>query len=182
MLAAREKPVGKDVRNRVAHKPDSPNFFRRLSTCGTINSPGQTVAPAGCSNRSSATGDAAELLSIQVDSSQQQEFSDFNRTIPQALAAGEAWPSDPVSLVHRFARWSSERLGVWVVNGTGERPSRYRIVVITDGLPDDSVRGKRLDVSLERGSETSWRITDAKASWRCWPGRGHEVFSSQPCK
>jgi hypothetical protein len=84
--------------------------------------------------------------------------------------------------VQRFSKWSSAQSGIWMLTGLGEHPSRYQITVVTDGLPDDSVRGKRLDVSLERDSQSPWHITDAKVSWRCWPGRGHETFSTRPCK
>lgn len=138
-------------------------------------------ALAGCSHSPSPTK-TPDLLSVRVASSQQQDVSEFNQTTARAAAAGESWPQDPILVVRRFAKWGSEQSGIWMMDGAGVRPSRYQIVAIADGLPDDSVRGKRLDVSLERSRESLWLITDAKLSWRCWPERGHESFSSEPCR
>lgn len=129
----------------------------------------------------SPTGMGIDLLSVRAGSSEPLPHDAFNETVAKAKAAGETWVSDPIMVVRRFADWGGERQGVWVVSGTGERPSRYEVVAIADGFLDDSVRGERLDVSLEMASDQSWRIAGARVSWRCWPGRGHETYSTDPC-
>jgi hypothetical protein len=98
------------------------------------------------------------------------------------VAAGESWPADAVAVARRFADWGVERTAVWVMEGDGERPSRYTVVAILDRLLDDSVRGERLDLVLELHQDESWRITQARASRRCWPDRGHESFGTDPCR
>jgi hypothetical protein len=138
-------------------------------------------AIGGCSHPA-PVAKTVDLLSVRVASSERQDVSEFNQTAARAAAAGESWPRDPILVVRRFARWGSEQSGIWVMDGGGVRPGRYQIVAIADGLPDDSVRGKRLDLSLERTRESLWQITAAKLSWRCWPERGHESFSSEPCR
>ena len=130
---------------------------------------------------SEAQSAADLLLSVPVASSEPRDYAEFNATIARAVANGEPWPQDPVAVARRFAGWGVERLAIWTIEGAGERPSRYEIRAIADGFHDDSVRGERLEISLERSADETWRITAARVSWRCWPDRGHESFAIEPC-
>ena len=49
------------------------------------------------------------------------------------------------------------------------------------GLPDDSVRGMRHRLELEPQAGL-WTLTWAGRQATCWPGRGHEDWSTQPCQ
>jgi hypothetical protein len=137
---------------------------------------------AGCSGSSSGVQSGAELLSVSVTASEPRAAEEFNHTVAQAGAAGETWPGDPGMVVRRFAELGSERSSVTVLSGSGEHSSRYEVIAISDGFTDDSVRGRRYDLKLERNPVGSWRITEARVSWRCWPGRGHDTFGTEPCQ
>jgi hypothetical protein len=137
-------------------------------TAGWLNSPSNAQAPA-------------DLLAIPVRGSEPRAYTEFNQIVAAARAAGDDWPQDPVMVTRRFTGWRAERAGVWVIQGSGERPTHYKIIAIVDGFPNDSVRGERLEVVLERGGDGSWRITDAFISWRCWPGRGNQSFGTEKC-
>ena len=66
-------------------------------------------------------------------------------------------------------------------NEGGEVPSASRITVVRDGLMDDSVRGIRWDIVLERTEANQWRIKEVMQSWRCWRGERTDRFAAAPC-
>jgi hypothetical protein len=55
------------------------------------------------------------------------------------------------------------------------------IEVTSWGLPDDSVEAARFRVRLAEQPDGTWRVTQARWSQKCWPGRGHQDFSTVPC-
>jgi hypothetical protein len=128
------------------------------------------------------TSTASELLRVPVSNQREKPFEEFNRQAREAAARGDAWPRDPILLTRQFSGRHSERVGAWSMEGSGERPSRYRIVAISDGFLDDSVRGERLEVLLTRGPDEVWQIAEARTSVRCWEDRGHQDFSGEPCQ
>ena len=67
------------------------------------------------------------------------------------------------------------------VNEGGEAPSASRVTIIRDGLLDDSVRGERWDIALERRSPGIWEIKEVKRAWRCWRGEEPERFAAVRC-
>lgn len=67
------------------------------------------------------------------------------------------------------------------VNDGGEAPSKSRVTVVRDGLLDDSVRGDRWEISLERTAAGPWRITEVKRAWRCRRGGQTDTFATQRC-
>ena len=55
-------------------------------------------------------------------------------------------------------------------------------VVLAQKLPDDSVRDLRFVLRLRLDREGNvWVLQSARWSQRCWPGRGHQSFSTQFC-
>ncbi|MEN9231912.1 MAG: hypothetical protein Q6L68_13490 [Thermostichus sp. DG02_5_bins_236] len=57
---------------------------------------------------------------------------------------------------------------------------RAEILITLEGLADDSVQGKRY--RLEIGwTEAGWQMETVGSQQRCWPGRGHQNWSNQPC-
>jgi hypothetical protein len=67
------------------------------------------------------------------------------------------------------------------VNEGSESPSASRITILRDGLLDDSVRGERWDIALERTAEDGWNIKEVRRSWRCWRGEQTNRFASKLC-
>jgi hypothetical protein len=62
-----------------------------------------------------------------------------------------------------------------------EVPSVSRITVLRDGLMDDSVRGVRWEIALEKTADNVWQIMEVRRSWRCWRGEKTNMFTSKLC-
>lgn len=109
-----------------------------------------------------------------------------SRTVPAAeykpasvLAARGA---TPVEIALRAAgRFEGVTQQIVQVNEGVEGPTASRVVVIRDGLLDDSVRGVRWDITLERTKTGAWKIGEAKRAWRCRRGAETEQFVAGPC-
>lgn len=138
-------------------------------------------ALGSCSRSSSELQTGADLLAVAVKSSEARPHAEFNGAMAKAAAAGETWTRDPAIVARRFGEFGTERSGVLVLKGSGEHSSRYDIIAVADGFTDDSVRGRRLDIKLESNGDESWRVTEARVSWRCWPERGHQTFGTEAC-
>jgi hypothetical protein len=67
------------------------------------------------------------------------------------------------------------------VNDGGEAPSSSQITVLRDGLMDDSVRGERWDIALNRTSAGTWKIGMVKWAWRCRRGEFPDRFATVSC-
>jgi hypothetical protein len=67
------------------------------------------------------------------------------------------------------------------INQGAEAPSASRVTIVRDGLLDDSVRGLRWDVALERTQAGAWRIAEVKRAVRCRRGADTERFVAGPC-
>lgn len=67
------------------------------------------------------------------------------------------------------------------VNQGSEAPSASRVTVLRDGLLDDSIRGERWEVRLERTSAGVWTIKDVQRSWRCRRGAQPDRFTAIRC-
>jgi hypothetical protein len=67
------------------------------------------------------------------------------------------------------------------VNEGSEAPSASRITVLRDGLLDDSVRGVRWNIALEKTRSGVWSIKEVKRSWRCWRGEQMDRFATVSC-
>ena len=67
------------------------------------------------------------------------------------------------------------------VNEGSEAPSASHITVVRDGLLDDSVRGERWDIVLERTGAGRWTIKEVKRAWRCRRGEPTDRFATRLC-
>jgi uncharacterized protein len=67
------------------------------------------------------------------------------------------------------------------VNEGSEAPSACRITVLRDALTDDSVRGERWDIALEKTTASVWSIKEVKRAWRCWRGEQLDRFATGLC-
>lgn len=135
---------------------------------------------AACKANNASRDVAVDLLEIPLSESQRLDPESFNRQLEAAHSDGQQWTDDPVQILGRFINSGLGRDAIWSISGTGERPSRYRMTVVVDGIPDDSVRGRRYDATLERASNGAWQIRDASLRWRCWRGTSNS-FSAAPC-
>ena len=67
------------------------------------------------------------------------------------------------------------------LNEGSEVPSASRVTVARDGLMDDSVRGERWDITLERTTASLWRIRELRRAWHCWRGEQLDRFATVSC-
>jgi hypothetical protein len=112
------------------------------------------------------------------------------------LPSGEVTPlstfNDFVTTVQ--PAWAADEVTTAVFFATGgpvdpDVPQRVEIAPQADGtievtnrgLPDDSVEAGRFRVRLAEQADGTWRVTQARWSQKCWPGRGHQDFSTVPC-
>src|SRR5262245_10009160 len=133
-----------------------------------------------CHTENAPRGVLVDLLAIDVSASQSLNPESFNKQLMTAHAEGQLWAHDPVQIVSKFINPELARNAIWAISGSGERPSRYRVAVVIDGIPDDSVRGRRYEATIERDQNGVWQIRDASSSWRCWRART-SVFGVEPC-
>ena len=47
---------------------------------------------------------------------------------------------------------------------------------------DDSIKSYKYLITFKQDRAGLWTATEAKESWACWPDRGHQEFSIEPCK
>ena len=67
------------------------------------------------------------------------------------------------------------------VNDKAESPSKSTVTVIRDGLLDDSIRGERWDIVLERTSAVAWEIREVRRAWRCGRAGLPDRFDTVRC-
>lgn len=133
---------------------------------------------AACDKTVTVSDIGAELLSLDVKSSTPIEFSVLNKMLANSR---EAWAKDPLTIIRRLTNLGRDREAVIAFQGPGEYPTYYKFVAISNGYLDDSIQGERYDIELEQDASQNWRIISAAKSWRCWPERGHENYSIEPC-
>ena len=94
-----------------------------------------------------------------------------------------AWTRSPVALAATFLaleEQESERAKLRV--RWGELARSAVIEVTVEDVGDDSIRAYRYvleAIYVER--DQTWRIHRARWAQRCWPGRGHQAFSTAFC-
>lgn len=57
---------------------------------------------------------------------------------------------------------------------------RATVTVTHDGFFDDSVKASRTEAVLE-WRDGAWAVASTAATHQCWPGRGHQDFSTELC-
>ena len=67
------------------------------------------------------------------------------------------------------------------VNVSPESFDTTQVTIINKGLLDDSVKAVKYKLTLNK-VDSVWVIDSAVKVFKCWKGRGHEDFSSEPCK
>lgn len=129
------------------------------------------LAAAACADAPSS------LLELPVASAQAVAPERYREAA--ALAAGGGSPVEIALRVAGAFEGATQQL--LQVNEGAEAPSAARVTVLRDGLLDDSLRGERWDVSLERTPQGAWSIREVQRAWRCRRGGSTEGFAAAPC-
>lgn len=109
--------------------------------------------------------------------------SEFNKKVVEAFARGEAWTQSSLLAALRFVGANCECGRRTIeIRSTPEAFSDARVTVTDAGLQDDSVRAIRHTLLLLRHPKGYWRLKHAARAWSCWKGRGHQDFSTKPCR
>jgi len=64
---------------------------------------------------------------------------------------------------------------------SAEDPETSVVLITLDGLMDDSVRAKKYKMHMKKREEGWWEVNQAEQAQSCWPERGHQGFSGDPC-
>ncbi len=128
-----------------------------------------------------ASGWAADrrdsLTDIRVTA--MQRVSEASYADAALLAARGATPLDVALAVAGPFEGTTQHL--IQANAGVEAPTASRVTVLRDGLLDDSVRGERWDIVLDRTAEGVWRIREVKRAWRCRRGGQTNSFAATRC-
>lgn len=111
------------------------------------------------------------------------DTSDLNLLIVTAVNKGEVWVKSPMQVAARIAGEFAEMRArkMYFDAPSGEGWEAFTLSVVNEGLMDDSVKSEKWVFELIRESTGVWKVSSAKKSWACWPGRGHEGFSAALC-
>lgn len=63
---------------------------------------------------------------------------------------------------------------------SGESPDKAEVTIEESGLQDDSVYAEKTVFTMHY-QQDKWQIVNRVKTQRCWPERGHQDFSEQPC-
>jgi len=119
----------------------------------------------------------ARLTDIAVAGSQAVPPSDYREAAATAARGGT-----PVDIALAVAgRFEGSVQHIVQVNEGGESPVSSHVTVLRDGLLDDSIRGQRWDITLERSAAGPWRIRAVQLAWRCRRGAEIERFIAVRC-
>ncbi|PZD73942.1 hypothetical protein C1752_01843 [Acaryochloris thomasi RCC1774] len=66
-------------------------------------------------------------------------------------------------------------------NETLENPQRSVVTITEEGFADDSVRGHRYTLQLQKDADGNWVVADLQKSWVCQSGRGSQVYAQELC-
>jgi len=136
------------------------------------------LALAGCGSSSSSGNEwDASVKAGPNGSLDVEKFNDF------LARGGDIFASSPIAAVTEFLRLDTVSAATTSIQSTtpGETRDQSAVVVILDGLLDDSIRAARYDIGLQRDPSQMWRLTSARLTVRCQAGRGHANFSAKRC-
>ena len=58
--------------------------------------------------------------------------------------------------------------------------NQYQIILIQENIKDDSIAGMKV-IMIAKRENNLWTVQDIQRSWKCWKGRGHTKYNTQPC-
>jgi hypothetical protein len=94
----------------------------------------------------------------------------------------ENWESAPALAAGQFLRLDQRTAATTTIEARSgpEGTGPTTVTVTLDGLLDDSVRSERWELVFVP-EDSTFRLSDARWSQRCRPGRGHQTFGPQRC-
>jgi len=108
--------------------------------------------------------------------------SSFNRKIANGTSLGADWTSSPILVALKFAGEDMDcrKKTIDIEAPSAEDYDNLTVKITDEGYLDDSIAGGLIILRMEK-KEGVWEIKKATQCWKCWKGRGHQDFSSEPC-
>ncbi len=112
-----------------------------------------------------------------------QDIAAHNKMIAEAASKNEVWTRSAEQVALKLAGEFSETMErtITIKAPGADELERLTITITDDGYLDDSVRGKREVMGMQRGTDGVWKLVSYSKGWRCWEGRGHDDYSAKPC-
>ena len=108
------------------------------------------------------------------------EIAPFNAKAE--AAAGAAWTRSPLHLaLGLFGDDADARLLQCEVRRAGGEGGTTTVVLIRDGLLDDSLRGSWIELECRRLDDGTWRLAGARSAQRCWRAKDPTKWMAVPC-
>ncbi len=130
-----------------------------------------------------APGDLSERLQNEPASWATLDAAPLNKRVEEAVARQEPWPRSPLLVTLHLVGGDEDtrELVLKEIKNRGEGADSSKVVCIRDGLLDDSVRGDWHEFHLKRLPDGTWRVSEAKAAFRCWRSSDSDVYEARPC-
>jgi hypothetical protein len=108
---------------------------------------------------------------------------DVTGFVAHAAGSDEPWTEAPLLAAAEYLRLdrSTARTTALVATTGPEGTGPTTVTATLDRLLDDSVRAKRYDLVFARDGD-GVRLTSARWTQQCWPGRGHQDFTTELCR
>ena len=108
---------------------------------------------------------------------------DVSAFAAHAADSEEPWTRSPLLAAAEFLRLDRATAQTTaVVASTGPEGTGPTTVTATlDRVLDDSVRAKRYELDFVAAADDRVRLRAARWTQQCWPGRGHQDFSTDLC-
>jgi hypothetical protein len=129
-----------------------------------------------------AVGGSTQARGLEVRAAETVDVRPLNRSMEEALATGQIWPTEPFAAVAMLSEFSGEVVAMSITGQWAgpEGAGPLTLVTVSDGFLDDSVRGEWRRYVFEQRDDSTWHIVAAERAWRCWRGENHG-FDIEPC-
>ena len=111
---------------------------------------------------------------------QETEAGEFAKKLEAASAAGEKWAKSPESIILEFVgpfvspdgEKAAANRNIRIFTKGEELPKVLNVVLVDDGLFDDSIKTRAIRLALARQEDGSWKLRKAYEAQVKWPKPG----------
>jgi hypothetical protein len=96
-------------------------------------------------------------------------------------AENPTWAGSPKRIAQEFLRTDNIDAATTDTQVKALSPQAAEVVVLANGVRDDSVHAIFFSLFLKHQPDQTWRLTIATWSQQCQPGRGHQNFTPALC-
>ncbi len=132
-----------------------------------------------------------EIIELSTQGTQVDLLALLNRVESMPIADGTLsnvhQSNDPIEIAIKALREGGGSFGwgrrreIIAEHESLENPQRSVVTITEEGFMDDSVKGHRYILQLQKDPEGKWAVTDIQKSWVCRLGRGSQVYAQKLC-